>query len=340
MNRQKEEGRGLKRSVKKRGPAYLLAGLLLAGAALPGAAAWAAQPYPAKTIRMLVPFSPGGTSDVIVRPLCEKLTQLLGRSVVPDYMPGAGGTLAAASVAAAAPDGYTLLLGSTGALATGPHVTKVPYDPLKSFTPVGQLATSQYAVVVPAASPIASLDDLLKRVQAAPGKLSYGSPGVGSLGHLAAELWKKMRHVDIIHVPYRGQSQMSVDLYAGRLDVGFAGLGDTVPMVKSGRLRALAVTGATRAQSLPDVPTIAELGLPGYEASVFWGVVAPAGTPPDVVHKLNEALNRIVRMEDVRKFWIAQGQDPQGGSADAFGKLIGTEYAKWATIVANAGITQ
>ncbi len=316
-----------------------LAMLTAAGMLMLNGHAWA-QSYPERTIRILVPFSPGGTSDVIVRPLCEQLTHLLGQSVVPEYRPGAGGTLAASSAASSAPDGYTLLLANTGALATGPHVTKVPYDPVKSFAPIGQLASSQYAVVVPTASPITSLDDLLKRVRAAPGQLSYGTPGVGSVGHLAGELWKKMRQVDMAHVPYRGQSQMNVDLYAGRLDVTFAGLGGTVATVQSGKVRALAVTGAKRSQSMPDTPTIAELGLPGYEASVFWGVVAPAGTPREIVNKLNTAINNVVQMNDVRKFWIAQGQDPEGGTPDAFGKLIGTEFVKWGTIVAHAGITQ
>jgi tripartite-type tricarboxylate transporter receptor subunit TctC len=299
-----------------------------------------AQNYPARPIKIVVPFTPGGTSDVIVRPLIEKMTEYLGQSVVADYAPGAGGTIAAAKVAASSPDGYTLLLASTGGLATGPHVTKISYDPVKSFTPVGQVASSQYVVIVTANSPITNLSDLLSRARTNPGGLSYGSPGAGSLGHLAGELLKSSTSTKIVHVPYKGQSPMNIDLYGGRLDLAISGLGGAVPAIKSGRLRAIGMTGANRSGALPQTPTIAELGIPGFDAAVFWGVVAPAGTPPEIIEKLNASLIALVKTPDVRTYWTSQGQDPLSSTPAEFGNLIQREYEKWRTVVKNANITE
>jgi tripartite-type tricarboxylate transporter receptor subunit TctC len=315
---------------------------LLAGAGLLTLASGAAmaQAFPSRPIRMVVPFAPGGTSDVIVRPLIEKMTEVLGQSVVADYAPGAGGTIAAAKVANSAPDGYTLLLASTGGLATGPHVTKITYDPVKSFAPVGQVASSQYVLVVPANSPIQNLGDLMARVKAKPGGLSYGSPGAGSLGHLAMELLKSHTGTQIVHVPYKGQSPMNVDLFGGRLDMAVAGLGGTVPTIKEGRLRAIGMTGATRSGSLPQTPTIAEQGVPGFDAAVFWGVAAPAGTPPDIIEKLNAAVRAVVQVPQVRSYWVNNGQDPVSGTPAQFGALIQREYEKWKVVVKNANITE
>jgi len=315
--------------------------LVTAGAFL---ALWAAgalaQSYPSRPIRIVVPFTPGGTSDVIVRPLIEKMTEYLGQTVVADYAPGAGGTIAAAKVAASPPDGYTLLLASTGGLATGPHVTEISYDPVKSFTPVGQVASSQYVVVVTANSPITNLSDLLSRARANPGGLSYGTPGAGSLGHLAGELLKSTTNTQIVHVPYRGQSPMNVDLFGGRLDLAIAGLGGTVPAIKSGRLRAIGMTGANRSGALPQTPTIAELGVPGFDAAVFWGVVAPAGTSPEIIEKLNASLRALVKNPEVRIYWTSQGQDPLSSSPAEFGNLIQREYEKWRVVVKSANITE
>ena len=303
-------------------------------------AAACAQGYPSRAIRMVVPFTPGGTSDVIVRPLTDRLTELLGQSVVADYAPGAGGALAATKVAASPPDGYVLLLASTGALATGPHVAKVSYDPVKSFTPIGQVASSQYVLVVKPDSPITNLADVLARARARPGALSYGSPGAGSLGHLAMELLKSNTGTQIVHVPYRGQSPMNVDLFGGRLDMAVAGLGGTVPAIQSGRLRAIAMTGGTRSGSLPQVPTMAELAVPGFEAAVYWGVVGPAGMPPEIVEKVNTALRTLVQNPEVRNYWMTQGQDPVAGSPAQFGQLIQREFEKWKTVVKNANISE
>jgi tripartite-type tricarboxylate transporter receptor subunit TctC len=302
-------------------------------------AAVAAQGYPDKVIRLVVPFAVGGTSDVMVRPLTEKLSILLGKSVVADYTPGAGGTVAATKVATAPPDGYTLLLASTSALSTGPYVTKVRYDPVKSFTPIGQMARSEYILVVPSTSPMKNLDDVLKAARARPGKLTFGTPGVGSLGHLSGELLKSRAGINIEHVPYRGQGPMDIDLFGGRLDMAIAGLGNTIASIADGRLRAIAVTGATRSATLPQVSTMSELGVPDFDASVFWGLVAPAGTPPEVVQKVNAALRTMVQMPDVRRFWIAEGQDPVTGTPAELGSLIEREYARWKTVVRDAHIT-
>ncbi|HEY4069383.1 MAG TPA: tripartite tricarboxylate transporter substrate-binding protein [Burkholderiaceae bacterium] len=307
---------------------------------LAGVAALAsAQGYPDKVIRLVVPFAAGGTSDVMVRPLTDKLTKLLGQSVVADYAAGAGGTVAATRVAVAAPDGYTLLLASTSALSTGPFVTKgLRYDPVKSFTPIGQMARSEYILVVPARSPLKNLDDVLKAARAKPGALTYGTPGVGSLGHLSGELLKSRTGIQIEHVPYRGQGPMDIDLLGGRLDMAIAGLGNTIESVNDGRLRAIAMTGGVRSGALPQVATMSELGVPDFDASVFWGLVGPAGMAPDVVDKLNAALRAVVQMPDVKRFWIAEGQDPVAGSPAELGSLIEREYARWKVVTTNAHI--
>ena len=296
------------------------------------------QTYPTRLIRLVIPFTPGGTSDVIARPLAEKLAAQLGQSVVVEYAPGAGGALAAMKVASAAPDGYTLLLGSTGALATGPSVATVGYDPITSFSAVGQVAASQYALVVPVGSSIRDLAQLIKDAQTTSTILSYGSPGVGSLGHLAIELFLNTAGLTLVLVPYRGQSPMDVDLYSGRLDMAIAGLGGTAPAVREGRLRALAVTGLVRSAALPETPTIAELGQPGFDAVVFWGVVAPAGLAPEIIQTLNTALHEIVAHKALRDFWIGQGQEPVSGTPAEFAQLIHTELLKWRAVVKKAAI--
>jgi tripartite-type tricarboxylate transporter receptor subunit TctC len=300
----------------------------------------AVQNYPNRSIKILIPFTPGGTSDVIVRPLAEKMSEVLGQSVIVEYAPGAGGTLAATKVAAAAPDGYTLLLASTGALATGPNVTPVSYDPVTSFAPVGQVASSQYVIVVPLKSVIRDLTDLIERARATPKKLNYGSPGVGSLGHLAVELLLASTGIEMIHVPYRGQTPMDVDLYGGRLDIAVAGLGGTSPAIRDGRLRALALTGATHSAALPNVRTVAEFGVKDFDAAVFWGVVAPAGTDPLIIHKLSQAIRQVVQLKDVRDYWVSQGQDPVLDTPAQFAQLIKTESEKWKRVVQAAGIKE
>jgi tripartite-type tricarboxylate transporter receptor subunit TctC len=319
--------------------APVLAVMMLGAAPLLSGNARAAA-YPDRVLRMLIPFPPGGTGDVVARALCDQLSTALGRAVVPDYLPGAGGALAATRGAAAPADGYTLLLASTGAFAMGPWITSVPYDPVKSFSPIGQIAASQYVLVVTSTSPFGSVAAVVAQAKAKPGSLTFGSPGVGSVGHLAGELFKKMEKIDIVHVPYRGQAPMDIDLLGGRISMAFAGMGGTVQTVKAGRLKALATTGAHRSPALPDVPTMAQAGVAGYAAEVFWGVVAPAGTPPPVISTVNAALSRAVSQAALRSIWIPQGQEIVTGSPDAFGSLIASEFAKWKTIVQSAGITQ
>ena len=326
-------------SVTRRRAIGLLAGAGVGATLGATQTAWA-QSYPHKAIKVVVPFTPGGTADVVVRPVTEKLSELLGHPVLAEYVAGAGGTLAAARVAGSPADGYTLLLASTGGMATGPHVTKVTYDPVKSFAPIAQLASSQYVLVVPTNSPISSLSDLLARARAKPGTLNYGTPGVGSLGHLAGELLKSMTGVQIQHVPYKGQSPMNVDLFGGRLDMAIAGLGGTAPAINAGRLRAIAVTGAARSQSMPQVPAMAELGIAGYEASVFWGLCAPAGTPADVIQKINMAARAMVQMNDVSAYWLGQGQDPVTGTPAQFGAVIQREFERWRAVVKAANISE
>jgi len=314
----------------------VLPGLLLA--ALLGAGTAVAQPYPARAIRLVAGFPPGGPSDIVSRALARRMNELLGQPVVVENRSGAGGHIAAELVARAAPDGYTVLLGGSF-ITIGPSLyRKLAYDVLRDFAPIGLVVSNQYLLVVHPSVPAKNVRDLIAIARRQPGRLNYASAGLGSPPHLSAELMKAMAKLEIVHVPYKGATPALVDLISGQVDLYFGGISAAMPHAKAGRLRALGVTGSKRSTELPEVPTIAEAGLPGYEIATWFGLVAPAGTPAPVVERLNETLKRIVGEPDTRAYLISQGVDPITSSPAEFAALIKSEIPKFARIVKAAGI--
>ena len=306
--------------------------------AFAAAAHAAAQGYPTKPIRLVVPFPPGGAVDFYARVVQPPLGELLGQTIVIDNKAGASGMVGAEIVAKSPPDGYTLLLGNIASLAINVGIyPKMPYDPLKDFTPVVRTVDVNYVLVVHPSLSAKSVAELVAYARANPGKLSYGSAGSGSLPHLGTELFKARTGTDIVHVPYKGGGPMVTDLLGGNVQMVIADQANLMPHVQSGKLRALAVATAKRSANAPDLPTIAEGALPGFEATAWQGLVGPAGMPPDVVRRLNDAFNKVMAMPAVREKLIGGGLDPVGGTPEQFGRFIGTEIAQWTKIAKDVG---
>ncbi len=304
----------------------------LAGAAagtLPAAWAQAARP-----IRLIVPFTPGGSSDILARTIAPKLAAALGVNVIVDNKPGAGGSLGAAEAAKSDPDGNTLLMGHIGTLAVNPALyPKLAYDPVKSFAAVAWVARVPNVLVVPAQSPARSLKDFIAMVKARPGQFTFSSGGNGSAAHITFEFLKLRAGLFMLHIPYRGTAPSVTDLIAGQVDATFTGAPALLPHVKSGRLRALAVSSAQRIAALPDVPTVAESGYPGFEADQWYGVVAPAGTPAAVVARLNAEINKALLLPEVARQLAVEGAVPMPDTPQAFAALIQREGPRWAEVV-------
>lgn len=298
--------------------------------------AWA-QTWPTRTIRLVVPWAPGGLVDGGGRIIAEALTKSLGQSVVVDNVAGAAGTLGAEQVARAAPDGYMLLMATSSLAIDAAGGRKTNYDPQKDLLPVAIIADTNNVVVVPADSPIRSIPDLIAAAKAKPGGLEFGTPGIGSPAHLFSELFAQTAQVQMLHIPYSRSPAMN-DLIAGRLAVMFATIPAATPQIKNGKLRALAVTGATRFPTLPDVPTVMEAGLPGYSAGQWLGVFAPARTPTDVVRKLNEEINRAVKTPAIAQQLVDRGMTPLTMTPDEFAKLFADDVRKWSNVIRTAGI--
>ena len=298
------------------------------------AAAWPVQAQGNKPVRLIVPFTPGGSTDILARALAPKLAAALGSNVIVDNKPGAGGSLGAAEAAKAEPDGNTLLMGHIGTLAVNPALyPKLPYDPVKSYAPVAWVARVPNVLVVAAASPARSLKDFIAMAKARPGQLSFSSGGNGSAAHITFEYLKLQAGIYMLHIPYRGTAPSVTDLIAGQVDATFTGAPAVLPHVKSGRLRALAVSSAQRIPSLPDVPTVAESGYPGFEADQWYGVVAPAGTPAAVVLRLNAEINKALALPDLAQQLAVEGAVPTPGTPQAFAALIQREGPRWAQVV-------
>ncbi len=297
-----------------------------------------AQPYPNRPVRLIVPFAPGGGSDIPARLLAAALGTSLGQQFVVDNRSGAGGILAGEMTAKATPDGYTLLLGSIGMLAIIPNFRKsLPYDAQKHFTPVSMLSATPTIVVVHPKLGANNLKELIALAKAKPGAISYGSSGNGSSTHLSGELFKAMAGVDLAHVPYKGAAPAVVDLLAGQILVGFDTL-SSLAHVKAGRLKALAISTATRSPLLPDVPTVAEAAVPGYETSSWNGIMAPAGTPPAIVLRLNAEIQKALAVSELRERMQANGNTPRPSTPEAFGAFIRDERARWAKVIREANI--
>jgi tripartite-type tricarboxylate transporter receptor subunit TctC len=289
---------------------------------------------------LIVPFPPGGTSDIMARAIAGQLAESLHETVVIDNKPGAGGSVGADAAARADADGATLLMGHTGTLAVNPSLyPKLPYDPLKSFLPVALVARVPNVLVVNAAKGPRTLKELIARAQASPGKLSYSSGGNGSAAHIAFEYLKLTAHFAMTHIPYRGTAPSVTDLIAGQVDATFTGSPAVMAHVKSGRLRALAVSSRARLPAFPDVPTVAESGFSGFEADQWYGIVAPAGTPATRVARLNEAINLALALPAVRAPLAAEGAVPAPATAKAFGELIATEIPRWREVVRAGHVT-
>jgi tripartite-type tricarboxylate transporter receptor subunit TctC len=314
---------------------FVKAGLALALAAF--SAVSAAQTWPTKPVRLIVPFPPGGSNDIVGRLVAAELSDRLGRQVIVDNRGGAGGVLGTELAAHADGDGYTLLIVSV-AFTFNPSLYKLRFDPEKAFTPVAMIATGPNALVVNPKFPANSTKELIALAKAKPGKLNYASAGVGSFQHLGTELFRIMAGVDIVHVPFKGGGPAMADVIAGNTEMTLGSLIQMIPHVDSKRLKLLGIGGPKRVALYPDVPTIAEAGVPGYDASNLWGIVAPAKTPPAIVKRLNSEINAIVTHPDMQKKLQGQGAEPVTMTPEQFGKLLRSETVKWAKVVKEVGI--
>ena len=310
--------------------------LLLAALAVPALA----QTYPSRPIRMVVPFTPGGSTDILARAIAQELAKAWSASVVVENVPGAGGAIGAERVAKAAPDGHTLLMGHIGTLAVNPSLyPKLPYDPIKDFTPVAWVANVPNVLVLHPATQAANLNAFIAYARANPGRLNYGSGGNGSAANLATEYLKMRTGISLVHIPYRGTAPAVVDLVAGQTQVLFTGVPAVIGQIRNGQLIALAVSGRQRVEALPDVPTVNEaMGLKDFEADQWYGVVAPAGTPADIVARLNQAINAALNSAELKKRLAAEGAVGNPTTPQAFGQYIAAEIARWKPVITSGRV--
>ena len=314
---------------------------LLGGAA--ASAQTAATPadqdnYPSRTIRYVVPYPPGGFNDTLARIVSQKLSEAWGVPVVVENRPGGGTLIGTESVAKAAPDGYTLL-GVAFPFGANPSIYKnLPYDTVKDFTPLIFAGQTQNLLVIKPSMPINSVKELIDYAKKNPGKVSYGSTGIGSSNHLSMELFKSMAGIDLVHVPYKGSAPMVNDMLGGHIDIAFDNTPNVLPQVNGEKLRALGVSSKGRSALAANVPTVSEAGVPGYEVTVWFGIVGPPGMRPEIVQKLNAEMNAIFAMDDVKRRFVDQGVDPVGGTPSRFADHIRAEIQKWAKVVKDANI--
>lgn len=302
-----------------------------------------AQAFPSRPVHLIVPFTPGGSSDVLARAIGQELARALGQPVVIDNVPGAGGSLGGEKAARAPADGHTLFMGHIGTLGVNPSLyPKLGYDPLRSFTPVAWVARVPNVLAVHPSLPVQNLKELAALAKARPGQLAYGSGGNGSAAHIATEYLKMQAGISLLHIPYRGTAPAVTDLLAGQVQILFSGVPPLLPHIKVGKARALAVSSPSRLPLLPDVPTVAESGIAGtrgFEADQWYGLVAPAGTPGEVVALLNRHINAALSSEGVRMRLAAEGAEATPATPQVFGRLIAGEIPRWAAVVRRAGIT-
>ena len=308
-----------------------------------GVAAWTglamAQPYPAKPVRLVVGFAPGGATDILARSIAQKMSESWGQQAVVDNRPGASGMIAAETVAKASADGYTMLVASPGEIAINPHLyRKLAYDPARDYVGVTLAGVTPLVLVVHPSVPVRSVSELIRFARQRPGRITYASAGAGGAPHLATEFFKSLAGIELVHVPYKGGAQAVVAMLAGEVAVYFSGLPPAVPHVKTGRLRALAVTTSRRAQLAPDVPTFEESGLHGLDITNWFGVFVPAGTPPEVVSRIQAEIVRGLKLADVRDRLAAQGLEAIGSTPDELDRFVRAESAKYAKIIRAAGI--
>lgn len=317
-----------------------LAGCAMAALFLFSACAQA-QAYPTRPLRLIIPFAPGGTNDIIGRLVAQKLGEAIGQQVVPDNRGGAGGSIGMEVAAKSAPDGYTIVIGHIGTLAVNPTLySKLAYNPVKDFDPITLIAKLPNLMAVNPTVPAKSVAQLIALAKSNPGKLSYGSGGVGGAGHLATEYFRLLTKIDIVHVPYRGTGLAVIDVISGQLDMVMAGVPAIVPHTRTGKLRALGVSSLTRISILPDIPTIAESGAPGYDATQWYGILTPAGTPKAVLASLHAGLEKALATPSLRERFAADGAEPFTTTSEEFAAYMKREIARWAPVIRKAGLVQ
>ncbi|HTD90239.1 MAG TPA: tripartite tricarboxylate transporter substrate binding protein [Burkholderiales bacterium] len=298
-----------------------------------------AQNYPAKPLRIIVQYGPGSTIDIIARIISPKLHEGLGQPVIVENRAGAGGAIGMDAAAKAAPDGYTLTIGATGPLVINPLLyAKSPFDPVRDFAAVSQIATGPAVIAVHRSIPAKTVKELVALAKARPGQLNYGSPGVGTSPHLAGELFQMVSGTRMVHVPYKGNAEAITDLIGGHLSIVYTGVPPVASLVKAGKVRLLATTGATRLKGMPDLPTIAEAGLPGAEVAIWYGAIVPSATPREIIGRLNSEIVRIGALQDVRERFSQQGIESKTGTAEAFSALVRDELVKWGKVIKAAKV--
>jgi tripartite-type tricarboxylate transporter receptor subunit TctC len=303
-----------------------------------GYAAAQSQSYPARPIRMIIPFSPGGATDTPARLIAQKLPDAIGQPVIVDNRPGAGSAIGSEIVAKAQPDGYTLLLTGTPFAAISTLYGKLPFDPARDFVGIMQVASAPNVLAVHPSLPARSVQELIAIAQARPGKVDYASGGSGGATHLFMSLFLSMARISMTHVPYKGSGPATVDLLGGQVKVGLPGIAIAIPHARAGRLVPLAVTSAQRVPQFPDVPSIAEAGVPGYDATVWFGILAPRGTPAAAISRLHREIVKVVRLPEVESAYLATGTLPVTSTPAEFGAFVKAEIAKWGRVVREAGI--
>ncbi|HWI14435.1 MAG TPA: tripartite tricarboxylate transporter substrate binding protein [Burkholderiales bacterium] len=294
--------------------------------------------YPTRPIRMIVPSAPGSGPDIMARAIGQKLTEAYGQQVVIDDKPGAGGIIGSEAAAKSAPDGYTLIMANAGSHAVNASLySRLPYDPVRDFAPITLVSSAPNILIVHPSLPVKSVKDLIALAKSKPGQLAFGSGGNGSTAHLSGEMFKTMAGIDIVHVPFKGSPSAVLAVISGQIAMAMPNIPPALPHVKTGKLKALAVTTAKRSAAVPELPTVAESGLPGYEATAWFGVLAPAGTPRDIIDKLNGVIVKSLRAPDMQQRLLADGAEAVGSTPDQFAALIRRDIAKWAVVVKSSG---
>lgn len=312
--------------------------VLLATGAAPVYAQSAAQPYPSRPARIIAGYSPGGSTDIMARIVAQKLTEAFQQQVVVENRPGANGNIAAETTAKAPPDGYTLLMAANGFTINASLYKTLPYNPTRDFSPITLFALIPNLLVVHPSLPVKSVRDMITLARGKPDQLTHGSSGTGSPGHLAGEVFKLMANVRFIHVAYKGSSQALIDLLGGHLQLAFPTIPAVMPYLKSGKLRALGVTSIKRSASLPEIATVAEAGVPGYEVVGWYGILAPAGVPRDIIVRLNGEITKALRLADMQERLLRDGADPVGNTPDEFRAYVESDVVKWSKVIQAAGV--
>lgn len=312
--------------------------ILAAVALLAGSLSAVAQNYPSRPITLVIPFAPGGSTTIVGRTVADKMSEILGQQIVVDNRGGAGGTVGTRAVAKSTPDGYTLLLGYTGTLAIAPTLyNNAGYDPRKDFAPIGMIGHAPNSLVVNPKFPATTVQELIAQAKANPGKVSYGSAGVGTVSHVAGVYFANAAHIELLHVPYRGTGPALADLIGGHIPMAFAPIPATHGPISQGLLRGLAVTSAKRSSLVPNLPTIQEAGVKDFEASLFYGLVAPAGTPRPIIDRLNQALNQALASAEVQKRLTTDGAEATPGTPEDYAAHIDRDERRWSVVVKASG---